>query len=251
MKTMMTSKLAVAMLVAATAVSSAQEAGHSPHWGYEGEVGPDHWAQFESDFGACSSGRNQSPIDLDRFIEAELPPIRFDYKPGGHQVINNGHSVQVNYADGSSITVDDTVFALKQFHFHSPSENTIRGRSFPLEAHLVHVDGKGNLAVVALMFEEGESNAVLATIWPKVPKVENGKEALRPQVSAADLLGRDRDYYRYAGSLTTPPCSEGVRWFVLKQPAKANEEQLGLIGRTLGHPNNRPLQPVGARAVLE
>lgn len=241
-----------AVLFAATAVpASTQEAGAPPHWGYEGEVGPDHWAQFESDFGACSSGRNQSPIDLDRFIDADLPPIRFDYKPGGHQVVNNGHAVQVNYSEGSSIIVDDTVFALKQFHFHSPSENTIRGRSFPMEAHLVHVDGKGNLAVVALMFEEGQSNAVLEKIWPKVPKVEEGKEALRPEVSAADLLGPDRDYYRYSGSLTTPPCSEGVRWLVLKHPASASAEQLGLLGKVLGHPNNRPLQSVGARAVLE
>lgn len=142
-------------------------------------------------------------------------------------------------------------FALKQFHFHSPSENTIRGRSFPMEAHLVHVDGKGNLAVVALMFEEGEGNAVLEKIWQKVPKVENGKEALRPEVSAAELLGRNRDYYRYSGSLTTPPCSEGVRWLVLKHPAKASAEQLGLLVRTLGHPNNRPVQPVGAREVLQ
>ena len=145
--------LVVSLLVAVPVPPAvAQEGAHPPHWGYAGEVGPEHWSEFESDFGTCSSGRNQSPIDLANFIQAELAPIRFDYRPGGgYQVVNNGHAVQVDHGTGSSITVDDTVFELKQFHFHSPSENTIAGRSYPMEAHFVHVDDKGNLAVVALM----------------------------------------------------------------------------------------------------
>jgi carbonic anhydrase len=246
------STLAAAMLLISISTPSlAQNPGHPKHWGYEGEVGPEHWAEFESDFGACSTGRNQSPIDLANFIHADLPKIAFDYKPGGHQVVNNGHAVQVNYNDGSSITVDSTVFKLKQFHFHSPSENTINGRSFPMEAHFVHADDQGNLAVVALMFEEGSSNGVLESVWPKVPQVENGKDALEPVVSAEALLPANRDYYRYDGSLTTPPCSEGVRWFVLKQPAKATAEQLAVVGKTLTHANNRPVQPTGARAILD
>lgn len=249
---MKASALTAALLLASFSVSStAQDAEHPPHWGYAGEVGPEHWAQFESDFGACSDGRNQSPIDLSGFIEADLPKIAFDYKPGGHQVVNNGHAVQVNYSPGSSITVDSTVFELKQFHFHSPSENTVDGKSFPMEAHFVHADAKGNLAVVALMFEQGGNNKLLEKIWPQVLQVENGKEALRPEVSAADLLPANRDYYRYNGSLTTPPCSEGVRWLVLKHPVKANAEQLSLVGKAIGHPNNRPVQPVGARTVLK
>lgn len=240
------------LLLASLGLSSAtQSAEHPAHWGYAGEVGPEHWSEFESDFGACSSGRNQSPIDLGNFIEADLPRIIFNYKPGGHQVVNNGHAIQVNYNPGSSITVDSTVFELKQFHFHSPSENTIDGKSFPMEAHFVHADAKGNLAVVALMFEQGESNKLLETVWPQVLQVENGKEALRPEVSAADLLHANHDYYRYNGSLTTPPCSEGVRWLVLKHPAKATDEQLAMVGKAIGHPNNRPVQPLGARQILE
>lgn len=248
---MKASTLAAVLLVSISPSSAAQNAEHPRHWGYEGEVGPEHWAEFEADFGECSTGRNQSPVDLANFIHADLPQIAFDYKPGGHQVVNNGHAVQVNYNAGSSITVDSTVFELKQFHFHSPSENTINGRSFPMEAHFVHADAKGNLAVVALMFEEGTSNAVLDQVWPKVPQVENGKDALQPEVSAADLLPANRDYYRYSGSLTTPPCSEGVRWLVLKQPAKATAAQLGVVGKALGQANNRPVQPVGARAILD
>lgn len=248
---MKVSVLGAALLASFSFSSAAQEAGHPAHWGYAGEVGPDHWAQFESDFGACSSGRNQSPINLTGFIDADLPDIGFNYKAGGHQVVNNGHAVQVNYKPGSSITVDSAAFELKQVHFHSPSENTIEGKSFPMEAHFVHADAKGNLAVVALMFEEGESNAVLEKVWPKVPMVENGQEALSPEIDAGELVHANRDYYRYNGSLTTPPCSEGVRWFVLKHPAQATPEQLGKVGKAIGHPNNRPVQPLGARPVLD
>jgi carbonic anhydrase len=245
------SKVAGLLLASLGLSSATQSAEHPPHWGYAGEVGPEHWSEFESDFGACSSGRNQSPIDLSNFIEADLPKIAFDYKPGGHQVVNNGHAIQVNYNPGSKITVDQTDFELKQFHFHSPSENTINGKSFPMEAHFVHADAKGNLAVVALMFEEGESNKLLEKVWPQVLQIENSKEALRPEVSAVDLLPANHGYYRYNGSLTTPPCSEGVRWFVLKHPAKASVEQLAVVGKALGQPNNRPVQPVGARPILE
>lgn len=245
------SVLGAALLASFSLSTAAEETGHPAHWGYAGEVGPDHWAQFESDFGTCSSGRNQSPIDLAGFINADLPGIGFNYKPGGNQVVNNGHAIQINYSPGSSITVDSTAFELKQVHFHSPSENTINGRSFPMEAHFVHADAKGNLAVVALMFEEGGSNRVLEKVWPKVPLAENGQETLSPVVDASELLHANRDYYRYNGSLTTPPCSEGVRWFVLKQPAQASSEQLGKVGQVIGHPNNRPVQPIGARPVLD
>lgn len=245
------SRLAGLLLASLALSTTAQEGGHPRHWGYAGEVGPEHWAELESDFGECNSGRNQSPIDLNHFIEAELPKIAFSYQPGGHQVTNNGHAIQVDYSPGSKITVDGMDFALKQFHFHSPSENTVKTKSFPMEAHFVHADAKGNLAVVALMFEQGASNKLLEQVWPQVPKSENGKAALATPVSAADLLHANRDYYRYEGSLTTPPCSEGVRWFVLKRPAKASAEQLALVQLVLGHPNNRPVQPVGARVVLQ
>jgi carbonic anhydrase len=245
------SRLAGLVLASLTLSATAQEGVHPKHWGYAGEVGPEHWAEFESDFGECTSGRNQSPIDLSNFIEAELPKIVFDYKPGGHEVVNNGHAIQVNYNPGSKITVDGTDFALKQFHFHSPSENTVKTKPFQMEAHFVHVDAKGNLAVIALMFEEGASNKLLAQVWPHVPDEEDEKAELAAQVSAADLLHVNRDYYRYEGSLTTPPCSEGVRWFVLKHPAKASAEQLALVQKVIGHPNNRPVQPVGARAILQ
>lgn len=233
--------------IAALSVGS-EIGGH--HWEYEGDDGPEHWADLDPEFQACA-GKNQSPIDLSHFIEAELPPIEFDYKVGGNEVINNGHTIQVAYDDGSSITLDSIVFELKQFHFHVPSENHINGRSFPMEAHFVHADSSGNLAVIALMFQQGARNPALDAVWKRIPNHAGDERALTPEIAATDLLPADRDYYRYSGSLTTPPCSEGVRWLVLKQPVTASAQQLRALITILGHPNNRPVQPVGARPVLQ
>jgi carbonic anhydrase len=229
---------------------AAQPPQHAPHWEYTGDDGPAHWSTLAPEFAACA-GRNQSPIDLDNFIEAELPPIAFDYKAGGHDVVNNGHTIQVNYDAGSSISIDDDTFALKQFHFHAPSENHIDGKSFPIEAHFVHADAKGDLAVVAVMFEQGDNNPALDTLWARLPGKEGDPQALSPEIAAAELLPGNRDYYRYEGSLTTPPCSEGVRWLVLKHPVPVSAQQIDRLTKALGHPNNRPVQPVGARVILQ
>jgi carbonic anhydrase len=199
----------------------------------------------------CGEGRNQSPIDLRGFIEAELKPLQMDYQDGATEIVNNGHAIQVNYASGSVLTVDGHSFELKQFHFHSPSENTIEGKSFPIECHLVHSDKDGNLAVVAIMFEEGSANPLLAKLWAKMPPKAGGKAALGEKHNVASLLPADRDYYRFNGSLTTPPCSEGVWWLVLKSPVNASKEQVQQFSKTMGFANNRPVQPVNARPVLQ
>jgi carbonic anhydrase len=142
-------------------------------------------------------------------------------------------------------------FELKQFHFHSPSENTINGKHFPLEAHLVHADKDGNLAVVAVMFREGAANALLAKLWEKMPGKAGDKNALRAGVGVSQMLPAERDYYRFNGLLTTPPCSEGVWWLVIKKMATASKAQVEQFSRVIGHPNNRPVQPVNARVVLK
>jgi carbonic anhydrase len=221
---------------------AAQPPQHAPHWEYTGDDGPTHWSTLAPEFAACA-GRNQSPIDLDNFIEAELPAIAFDYEVGGHDVVNNGHAIQVNYDAGSSISIDDDMFALKQFHFHAPSENHIDGKSFPIEAHFIHVDAKGGLAVVAVMFVQGDSNPALDKLWVGLPGKVGPLQALSPEIAAADLLPGDRDYYRYEGSLTPPPCSEGVRWLVLKQPVPVSLEQIDRLTTALGHPTTGPCSP--------
>jgi carbonic anhydrase len=231
------------------------------HWGYEGEAGPQNWGKLDPNFGVCASGKNQSPIDLKGFIEADMKPLKLDYKAGiadiahhGHGIadmVNNGHTVQVNHAPGSTLSVDGITFELKQFHFHSPSENKINGKQFPLEGHLVHADKDGNLAVLAVMFQEGAANTLLAKLWEKMPNKAGEKSAPATGLSVFQLLPNERDYYRFNGSLTTPPCSEGVRWFVIKKPGTASRAQIQQFSKAIGFANNRPIQSTNARSVLQ
>lgn len=224
--------------------------GDEPQWGYFGEAGPENWAKLSPSYGACL-GRNQSPVNLANFTEAELAPVKFNYQAGGTEVVNDGHTIKVAYAAGSSVRLEGRAFQLKWFHFHAPSENQVEGESFPMEGHLVHADADGNLAIVAVMFTEGEANKALGQAWAEMPQRAGEKRTLAEPVAAAGLLPADRSYYRFNGSLTTPPCTEGVRWLVMKRPVSASAEQIAKFARTIGHPNNRPIQPTGARLLLQ
>ncbi len=221
------------------------------HWGYSGEGGPQNWSKVDAKNVMCALGRNQSPIDLANLVEADLKPLKLDYKAGATEVVNNGHTIQVNYAPGSMLAVDGRQFELKQFHFHAPSENRIAGKSFPMEGHLVHADKDGNLAVLAVMFADGAANPVLEKAWAAMPAKAGGKAPLAAGINVSALLPADRDYYRFNGSLTTPPCSEGVVWLVAKKPATASKAQLEQFAKTVGFANNRPIQAVNARPVLQ
>ncbi len=239
-----------ALLISLLMLANLAHASGKVHWTYGGESGAEHWAELSPDFHICN-GANQSPIDLSEFIEAELPPINFFYQPGGNEIINNGHTVQVNFDKGSRITLNGREFELKQFHFHAPSENHINGKSYPLEVHLVHANATGSLAVIGVMFEEGAENKTLAAAWASMPKEADQKMALAPLLLAEGMLPASRDYYYFSGSLTTPPCSEGVRWLVMKNSITASREQIDAFVRVLHEPNNRPLQRLNARAVLK
>lgn len=219
-------------------------------WGYSGPTGPQNWGALSPRYRLCVEGKNQSPVDLTGLIEADLPLLAFDYQAGGGEVVNNGHTVQVNYTAGSTISFPGQRFELRQFHFHAPSENLIEGRSYPMEAHLVHSDGDGALAVVAVMLVEGERNATIEQVWDHLPERAGEKESLLKPIAAQGLLPDDRDYYRFNGSLTTPPCTEGVWWFVMRQPVSVSGDQIERFRTVIGHANNRPVQPLGARAVL-
>lgn len=221
------------------------------HWGYSGHEGPEYWGKLDPKFTSCSEGKNQSPINLTGMIEGELLPLTFNYQAGGNEILNNGHTIQVNYIHGSSITVNGEQFELKQFHFHAPSENTIEGTSYPMEAHFVHADKNGNLAVIALMFKRGDKNAELEKAWIEMPEKAGEQKVIPNRLDANILLPQNRDYYRFNGSLTTPPCSEGVWWFVIKQNATASKEQIEHFSHTMHHPNNRPVQPVHARMIIK
>ncbi|WP_421279445.1 carbonic anhydrase [Aeromonas veronii] len=222
----------------------------APHWEYSGEAGPAHWAKLTPEFGQCA-GSNQSPVDLSGLVEAKLAPLVLHYQAGGNTVVNNGHTVQVGYAPGCTLQLDGTTFELKQFHFHAPSENLIEGKSYPLEGHLVHVSDKGEIAVVAVMFEAGKANPVLAAAWGELPAKVGEIHTLKAPLSAEQLLPESRDYYRFSGSLTTPPCSEGVRWLVMKQPVEVSQAQIDAFKAVMHHSNNRPVQPLNGRVVLQ
>jgi len=225
-------------------------AAAQPHWGYTGHGGPDSWGELSEKFHTCAAGVNQSPIDVSGSVEAKLPAIGFAYQGQPREIVNNGHTVQVNVAPGSYITVDGQQFELKQYHFHTPSENLIEGKQYPLEAHLVHADARGNLAVVAVMFEQGSHNAVLAQLWDELPRHGGEQHALAAAPDLDALLPQDRSYYRFNGSLTTPPCSEGVRWLVLSQPLSIDSAQVDAFAAAVHGHNNRPVQPLHARIVL-
>ncbi len=231
-------------------VSSYAFSSSSIHWEYSGPLGPEHWADLSPEFSSCN-GKNQSPINLTSFIEAELKPISFNYSKGSSEIVNNGHTVQINEMPGNTVTLDGISFQLKQFHFHSPSENLINGKSFPLEAHLVHEDVDGNLAVIAVMFEEGKPNKGIEKAWAQFPEHEGDKLPLHVNVSPKEILPRNHDYYRYEGSLTTPPCSEGVRWIVMKHQITASKDEIEKFIHAMHHSNNRPIQPIHARTVLK
>ena len=236
----------ICVVVASSSVYSETKS----HWGYSGHEGPENWAKISTDNFACS-GKNQSPINLSGFIEADLLPIQFHYKQGGYEILNNGHTVQVNYKQGSNIKVDEHTFDLLQFHFHAPSENHINDHSYPLEAHLVHADKNGNLAVVAVMFKEGPVNNELKKAWSLMPNHIGDKHELSESVDVNNLLPKNRGYYRFNGSLTTPPCSEGVRWLVMKNVVTVSKEQINAFSHVLHEPNNRPLQAINSRVILK
>lgn len=230
-----------------TALFAANSLWAGADWDYKN---PAQWSKLNPHYQACS-GLNQSPINIERTIQADLTPLKFDYDSTAKAVQNHGHTIQVEFNEGASLTLDGQKFDLKQFHLHSPSENTIQGKRYPMELHLVHASDKGELAVVALMFEEGQQNAKLQHIWDVLPKKTGETRLLKSKNTAASFLPEHLDYYRFNGSLTTPPCSEGVRWLVIKEIQQASKAQIKAFADLMAEPNNRPIQPIGARVILE
>ena len=241
----------LALVVAATAFLSAQEKATSHAWTYEGNEGPSHWGDLKAEYATCKIGKHQSPIDIRRAQKADLPAIQFDYQPAALRIIDNGHTIQINYPEGSSIRVGEKQYQLKQFHFHKPSEEAINGKHHDMVAHLVHSDADGNLAVVAVLLSKGKGNELIDQLWKNLPK-EKEKESIldNVQINVASLLPSDHGYYTFPGSLTTPPCSENVTWYVLKSPMAISGSEIGKFGSIYPH-NARPVQPVNDRVLQE
>ena len=224
---------------------------HPPHWTYKGSEGPNHWSTLDPAFAPCSSGHHQSPIDIRDAKKEDLPVLKFDYNAVPLSIIDNGHTVMINYAPGSTLTVGDRIYKLTQFHFHHPSEEHINGKKFAMVAHLVHADADGHLAVVAVLFKIGVSDRLLETLWKNIPKEKEKTVTLSSvSINVKDLLPADFSYYTFSGSLTTPPCTEGVTWFVLKDAATLSAQQLVTFAN-LYPADNRPIQPTYQREILE
>jgi carbonic anhydrase len=222
------------------------------HWSYQGAGSPEQWGKLNAEYAACAAGKRQSPIDIKDGAKLELEPIKFDYKPSALRIIDNGHTVQVNYAEGSSITVAGERYELQQFHFHRPSEERIDGRVYDMVAHLVHRSADGRLAVVAVLFETApQPNAFIRGLWPHLP-LEQGREVSPTdvQIDASNVLPDVRTYYAYMGSLTTPPCTEGVLWLVMKTPVPLAQEQVAVFGKVYSM-NARPVQAPNGRLIKE
>lgn len=220
-------------------------------WSYSGTEGPGKWGTLDPSYAACSAGRMQSPIDIRGAKRAELPALKFDYKAVPLSIIDNGHTIQVSYPAGSTLIVGTHVYALQQFHFHVPSEEKVNGRHFDMVVHLVHVDSAGHLVVVAVFLTRGQSNSLLHSLWQNLPEGKGRtKTASAVVINAIDILPTDRAYYTFSGSLTTPPCSEGVTWYVMKTPITLSQEQLATF-KHLYPLNARPTQPANGREILD
>ena len=252
----------------AKAAKPADKDAHDVHWSYvDGPGGPENWGNLSKDNLACSKGKTQSPINIniDRAVKAELAPLEFLYRPSPLSIVDNGHTVMVNYGEGSNLLVDGRQYRLVQFHFHKPSEEAINGERTDMVAHLVHQHHDGSLVVVGVLMsakkpssvkkswfgdEAVKENAMIQTLWNNVPLIKGKTEMPGVMIDVNHLLPADRSYFTYMGSLTTPPCSENVLWFVMKNPIYVSEEQVKNFDRI--YPMNaRPLQPKGDRLIKE
>jgi carbonic anhydrase len=242
-----------------TTKPSVTPAAGDPVWHYEGAEGPERWGALSPKFAACGEGRAQSPIDIgDATPAANSPTLTMRFPTAALKIahhehvadgINNGHTIQINYEGGDTMTIAGEAYALVQYHFHDPSEHTIKGKHFPMEMHLVHKSASGRLAVIGVLIEEGAHNAAFDPIWSNLPSkkgVETHYQHVNVDVDA--LLPTKRSSYRYDGSLTTPPCSEGVRWVVMTTPIQLSADQIRAFTAII-RDNNRPTQPLNGRAI--
>lgn len=238
------------LLISSAAV--AKDDNHQEHeWGYMGAKAAHSWWKLKDEYKLCGIGKMQSPINVIPNLSAKLPEIRLDYNPTRIDLLNNGHTIQLNYEKGSHFMAGDKKYKLLQLHFHSPSENQINGKTYPMELHLVHKDTEDNLAVIAVMIESSKrSHASIEALWKHLPKQSGSNNVMRDLgVNAKHLLPKKHEYYRFMGSLTTPPCSEGVNWYVMKDPIQLSKRQIAAFS-TLFPYNARYVQPRNGRLVI-
>lgn len=239
-----------ARIAGASEPAHAAGAQAAPHWSYAGETGAERWGDLQPDFKVCKLGLEQTPIDLTDAMKGDAAAVALDYKPLALRVVNNGHTIQVNADAGSSCMIGATKYDLLQFHFHHPSEHLLAGKPFDLECHFVHKSAAGDLAVVGVFFKPGASNAALKMIFDAMPTAQGPERRATGSIDTAALLPKSNSYFRYMGSLTTPPCSEGLTWTVFREPIEASSDQIRQFAQLF--PNNaRPVQSRNRRFLIE
>jgi carbonic anhydrase len=232
-------------------LSACSTSAAPPHWTYEGEEGPAHWGEIDPSYAVCGTGKSQSPIDVANPSEQDLTNISFHYQPSEVNILNNGHTVQVNYDPGSYIELDGTRYDVVQFHYHAPSEHTVDGESFPAELHIVHKNADGHLAVIGILLKEGTENIAYQPFISNLPAEKTDAKDAGVKINAMDLLPSVGTTFRYKGSLTTPPCTEDVNWLVMTTPVEISAEQLTALDSLFEGGNNRPVQPINDRSLIE
>lgn len=251
-------------LVAAVLAPASSQAQWKTRWEYEGAKGVEHWSELDPAYAACNAGKEQSPIDIQNVEKARLPALRFESKSSPLKyLVNNGYTIRVNYHDapgtGNLLLVGDERYQLMQFHFHRPSEEYIHGKPYDMVAHLMYQASDGKAAGVAVLLKAGTANATIQQLWEYMPPTESRvlpdfsheeQEVAGVEVNPAGLLPRDTAYYMYMGSVTAPPCTEGVTWYVLKTPVEISKEQIGAFAKLYPH-DVRPRQPLNGRVVKE
>ncbi|MCO6451398.1 MAG: carbonic anhydrase family protein [Caldilineales bacterium] len=230
--------------------ATAAAASEGPHWSYDGDTGPAFWGVLAEDYALCGTGQSQSPVDIPSSAPSNPADLGMAYQPSAVNIFNNGHTIQVNYDPGSNLTVDGSEYQLLQYHFHAASEHTVDGSQRPMEIHFVHQNAQGKLAVVGTFLVDGAANAAYTPIFDNLPASESEPEAVPgAQVNAIDLMPGQKTYWRYSGSLTTPPCSEGVTWLVMNNPVEVSSEQIGAYTAIYDH-NFRPTQAMNSREFI-
>lgn len=243
--------MATVSIAAVLFLFSPKAARAAGKWSYEGEDGPERWAEKDPAYRLCKEGKRQAPIDVQEVLDVRLPPLVLEYPVGASEIVNDGHTIQINFPEGGTLKDGDLVFSLVQAHFHAPAENLLHGERRPFEAHFVHQNAQGDLAVLAVLYATGKENPGVAQLWRHMPAERDRVFPLPGGFDASAILPKNKDYIYFTGSLTTPPCSEGVRWYLLKESPPISEEQARIFSQAVGTPNNRPPQPVNARVVLD
>ena len=224
-------------------------AASGANWSYYGKLGPSHWAKLDPSYAACARGKQQSPIDIrGAKVDPSLKPIEFHYLTGPVTMVNTGHTVRVDVAPGSYIIAGGTRYDLVEFHFHDPAEDLLDGKDADLGIDLLHKSASGEIAVIAVRMNEGNTDGVLAALWPSLPRTVGATTKIDEPINPAGLLPADRGYYAFTGSLTVPPCTEGVHWFVMKHTRESSGDQLAAYA-ALYPQSARPLQPLHGRKI--